>query len=202
MLLQRSLAAPKLTSSASIISAGVHISACRDKKGHTVRRGENFINNKTLNVDLFGWVLKPCYTIGRSGAEIQPHTEMNASRFPPLTPLPGKTKFRHVELCDAAYFQHITTTLVLSVAVPTLPVCWSVSPSGFQDFHFQRSLCRSTKEKITILQIIELLKQTDRGGERSVTLDQALPSLTETMERKCASLRKKTNKQTGNQDIQ
>lgn len=115
---------------------------------------------------------------------------MNTSRFPPLTPLPEKTKFRHVELCDAAYFQHITTTLVLSVAVPTLPVCWSVSPSGFQDFHFQRSLCRSTKEKITILQIIELLKQTDRGGERSVTLDQALPSLTETMERKRASLRK------------
>lgn len=135
-------------------------------------------------------VLKLCYTTGRSGAEIQPHTEMNTSRFPPLPPLPGKTKIRHVELCDAAYFQHITTTLVLSVAVPTLPVCWSVSPSGFQDFHFQRFLCRSSEEKKHFLQIIELLKQTARGGERSVTPDQALPSLKETTERKRASLRK------------
>lgn len=72
---------------------------------------------------------------------------------------------------------------------------------AFRTSTFKDLFAGAQKRKKMILQIIELLKQTDRGGERSVTLDQALPSLKEAMERKRASLRK-TNKQTGNQDIQ
>lgn len=64
--------------------------------------------------------------------------------------------------------------------------------STFKDF-----FAGAQKRKKHFLQIIELLKQTARGGERSVTPDQALPSLKETTERKRASLRK--NEQTNRQ---
>lgn len=51
--------------------------ACRDKKGHTVRRRDNFINHRGLDLDLFGGDLKPCYTVGRAGTESN-HTERQA----------------------------------------------------------------------------------------------------------------------------
>lgn len=68
----------------------VHVLPCRDKKGHKVRRGENFINQRGLNMDLFGWGLKPCYTLGRAGAEMEPQRDKYIPC--PSTPMPWKAK--------------------------------------------------------------------------------------------------------------
>lgn len=129
-------------------SAGeAHILACRDKKGHTVRREENFINHRDLNLDLFGWGLIPCSTVWRTGAEIEPHREMNTYHIPVhITAKENKvngnidkqlwntlslSNFNNRTwrgVCDSTCFSHTTTTL--SGGVPVLIVCWHINPSG------------------------------------------------------------------------